>query len=242
VRVLVLFATEATKGIPRREHSVFHLVFVFSVKKISVLCSKIKTMIIDIFESKPVLEDQRVLLRAIQEDDFEHLLPFSLNEPEIWTYGLVTAAGKENLRNYIDTAIKNLYNKKEYPFIVFDKKPNRYAGSTRFYDIQPSYLTAQLGYTWYGKDFQRTGLNRHCKLLLLTYVFEEWGLERLEFRADANNACSIAAMKAIGCVEEGILRNHLPTASGGRRDSIVLSILKTEWFGGVKELLQRKIK
>jgi RimJ/RimL family protein N-acetyltransferase len=196
----------------------------------------------DIFEYRPILENDRVLLRPIQEDDFDNLLSFSLNEPEIWFYGLVTAAGKDNLRKYIDTAVKNLQERKEYPFIVFDKQANRFAGSTRFYDIQQPYLTTQLGYTWYGSAFQRTGLNRHCKLLLLTYVFEEWGLERCEFRADANNARSIAAMKAIGCVEEGILRNHMPTASGGRRDSIVLSILKNEWFGGVKELLGDKTK
>jgi len=124
---------------------------------------------------------------------------------------------------------------------VFDKKANRYAGSTRFYDIQQPWLTTQLGYTWYGKEFQRTGLNRHCKLLLLTYVFEEWGMERLEFRADANNAKSIAAMKAIGCVEEGKFRKHMPTESRARRDCIILSILKTEWYGGVKELIQRGI-
>jgi RimJ/RimL family protein N-acetyltransferase len=196
----------------------------------------------DIFQHQPILENERVLLRAIREDDFENLLSFSLNEPEIWFYGLVTAAGKDNLRKYIDTAVKNWQDKKEYPYIIFDKLANRYAGSTRFYDIQQPYLTTQLGYTWYGSAFQRTGLNRHCKLLLLTYVFEEWGLERCEFRADANNAKSIAAMKAIGCVEEGIFRNHMPTASGGRRDSIVLSILKTEWFGGVKEQLKSKIK
>ena len=73
-------------------------------------------------------------------------------------------------------------------------------------------------------------------------MFEEWGMERLEFRADANNAGSIAAMKAIGCVEEGILRNHMPTANGGRRDSIILSILKTEWLGGVKERLQQNTR
>jgi RimJ/RimL family protein N-acetyltransferase len=194
----------------------------------------------DIFHQQPVLENERVLLRAIKEDDFDNLLPFSLNEPEIWFYGLVNAAGKNNLKTYIDTAVKNLNDKKEYPFIVFDKKANAYAGSTRFYDIQQPWLTTQLGYTWYGKKFQRTGLNRHCKLLLLTYVFEEWGMERLEFRADANNAKSIAAMKAIGCVEEGIFRNHMPTASGGRRDSIVLSILKTEWFDKVRELLKKK--
>ena len=198
-------------------------------------------MIKDIFQQQPVLENERVLLRPIQENDFENLLPFSLQEPEIWKYGLVSAAGEENLRNYLANAVKNLNDKKEYPFIVFDKKENKYAGSTRFYDIQQPWLTTQLGYTWYGSAFQRTGLNRHCKLLLLTYVFEEWGMERLEFRADANNARSVAAMKAIGCVEEGILRNHMPTASGSRRDSIIMSILKTEWFGGVKNLLQKSI-
>ncbi len=198
-------------------------------------------MPLDIFQQHPILENERVVLRAISQNDFENLLPFSLNEPEIWKFGLVTAAGKENLREYIDTTVKNLDEKKEYPFIVFDKKANRYAGSTRFYDIQQQYLNTQLGYTWYGKDFQRTGLNRHCKLLLLTYVFEEWGLERCEFRADAKNERSITAMKAIGCVEEGILRNHMPLAYGGRRDSIVLSILKDEWFGGVKEALKKRV-
>ncbi len=193
----------------------------------------------DIFQLQPVLENNRVLLRPIEESDFGNLLPFSLHEPEIWKYGLVTAAGEENLKNYIATAVKNLTEQKEYPFIVFDKQANRYAGSTRFYDIQQAFRTTQLGYTWYGKDFQRTGLNRHCKLLLLSFAFEEWGLERVEFRADANNARSVAAMKAIGCVEEGILRNHMPTASGGRRDSIILSILKTEWLGGVKKKLEQ---
>ena len=199
-------------------------------------------MMKDIFQQQLILENERVLLRPLEENDFDNLLPFSLHEPEIWKYGLVTAAGEENLRNYIATTIKNRDDKKEFPFIVFDKKTNRYAGSTRFYDIQQPWLTTQLGYTWYGKDFQRTGLNRHCKLLLLTYVFEEWGMERLEFRADANNARSIAAMKAIGCVEEGILRNHMPTANGGRRDNIILSILKSEWHGGVKEKLKKNTR
>ena len=199
-------------------------------------------MIKDIFADLPVLENSRVLLRPIAETDYDHLLPFSLHEPEIWKYGLVTAAGEENLKQYLAAAVKNREEKKEYAFIVYDKQAERYAGSTRFYDIQQAWLTTQLGYTWYGKDFQRTGLNRHCKFLLLTYVFETWGLERCEFRADANNAPSIAAMKAIGCTPEGILRNHMPTAQGGRRDSIILSILRTEWENGVREALRGKVR
>lgn len=198
-------------------------------------------MIKDIFEQQPVLENERVLLRPIKESDFDNLLPFSLNEPDIWKFGLLTAAGEENLKNYLSAAVKNMEEKKEYCFIVFDKKANRYAGSTRFYDIQQSFSTAQLGFTWYGTEFQRSGLNRNCKLLLLTYVFEDWGLERLEFRAHAANHKSINAMKAIGCVMEGTLRSHMPTVDGSRRDSVVLSILKNEWFNGGKELVQQRI-
>lgn len=199
-------------------------------------------MAIDIFLDQPVLENERVLLRPLQHNDVVHLLPYSLHEPELWTYGLVSAAGKDNLEKYIANAMKAREEKKEFPFIVFDKQSGRYAGSTRFYDIQQHWLSTQLGYTWYGKAFQRSGLNRHCKFLLLSYVFEQWGLERCEFRADASNARSVAAMKAIGCVEEGILRNHMPTNSGGRRDSIILSILKTEWESAVKLLLQSKAR
>ncbi|HRF20333.1 MAG TPA: GNAT family N-acetyltransferase, partial [Chitinophagaceae bacterium] len=73
----------------------------------------------DIFTDQPTLENERVILRPIRSDDAEHLLPFSLHEPEIWKYGLVTAAGKENLESYVHNAVKNLQEKKEYPFIVF---------------------------------------------------------------------------------------------------------------------------
>lgn len=196
----------------------------------------------DIFSTNPVLENERVLLRPLTEADYDQLLPFSLKEPGIWKYGLVTAAGEENLRQYLAQAVKNREERKEYPFIVYDKLAGSFAGSTRFYDIQQHWLSTQLGYTWYGSAFQRTGLNRHCKFLLLSYVFENWGLERCEFRADANNAPSITAMKAIGCVPEGVLRNHMPTAQGGRRDSIILSILRTEWESGVREALLEKIR
>ncbi len=198
---------------------------------------------LDIFQHQPILEDERVLLRPIQESDYAILLPFSLREPEIWKYAITnsTVAGEENLKQYLTNTLTNRIDKKEYPFIILDKQANRYAGSTRFYDIQQTNSTAQLGYTWYGNEFQRTGLNRHCKLLLLSFAFEEWGLERVQFQADVNNTRSIAAMKAIGCVEEGVLRSHVPLAGGGRRDTIVLSILKNEWYGGVKKLLQGKI-
>jgi RimJ/RimL family protein N-acetyltransferase len=194
------------------------------------------------FSEDIILEDDFVLLRPLQEMDVDNLVEISINEPETWKYSLVGADGKENLIQYIQSAIKNRNDKKEFPFIVFDKKTQKYAGSTRFYDIQLDYKTLQLGYTWYGSAFRGTGLNKHCKFLLLQFAFETLGMERVEFRADNNNERSIAAMKSIGCKVEGILRSHMPTANSEiRRDSIVLSILRNEWFDEVKENLKRKL-
>ena len=194
------------------------------------------------FSADYVLENNFVLLRPLKEDDFENLLPFSLNEPEIWKYSLIQAGGEENLKHYIEIAAKAREEKKEYPFIVFDKRQIKYAGSTRFYDIQLSNKTLQLGYTWYGKKFQGTGLNKHCKYLLLEFAFEKMQMERVEFRADNNNARSIAAMKSIGCIVEGVLRSNSPTfIDGKRRDSIVLSILRGEWTNKIKVELAKKL-
>jgi RimJ/RimL family protein N-acetyltransferase len=193
------------------------------------------------FPENIILEDERALLRPLQKEDLDFLLPFAIHEPEIWFYSFVSPAGRNEMEAYIGATIAERNEKREFPFIVFDKKANSHAGSSRFYDIQLANQTVQLGYTWYGKSFQRTGLNRHCKLLMLRYAFETWGMERVEFRAHAGNLRSVDAMKAIGCVEEGILRSVGPAVSGGRRDSIVLSILKDEWFGGVKERLLKKI-
>ena len=188
-----------------------------------------------------ILENDAVLLRPLHSNDVENLISFARNEPEIWKFSLVAVQGEEGLKNYIQKAIEQRNSGTEYPFIVFDKRTNQYAGSTRFYDIQVVNKTLQLGYTWYGKAFQGTGLNKNCKLLLLQFAFEELGMERVEFRADNNNEKSKAAMMSIGCVVEGILRSHMPYNTGVRRDSIVLSILKTEWESGVKEKLIEKI-
>ena len=201
-----------------------------------------KTMSTIQFPQNILLEDDFVLLRPLELTDVNNLLDISLNEPETWEFSLVRADGKENLQKYIQLAIKAKDDEKEYPFIVYDKKSGKYAGSTRFYDINLPFQTVQLGYTWYGKDFRGTGLNKHCKYLLLQFAFETLGMERVEFRADNNNQRSIAAMKSIGCKVEGVMRSHMPTLENGvRRDSIVLSILKEEWFNEIKHNLAKKL-
>jgi RimJ/RimL family protein N-acetyltransferase len=193
------------------------------------------------FTNDYVLEDERVILRPITVSDTEHLDQYVINEPEIWQFSLVAIQKPEDLKGYIETAIQGRNDKNAYPFIVFDKITNSYVGSTRFYDIQLGFETTQLGYTWYSKKVWGTGLNAHCKFLLLQFAFEKMNLKRVEFRADNNNKRSIAAMQKIGCTVEGILRSHLPKPDGTRRDSIVLSITKEEWDSSVKKILQSQL-
>ncbi len=192
------------------------------------------------FDTEIILENEFVELRPLQIDDIDLLSHFAISEPTIWKYSLMQIQNENDLAKYVEQAIEARSQKKEYPFIVFDKLKKQYAGSTRFYDIQLQFQTLQLGYTWYGAEYQGTHVNPNCKLLLLEYAFETLHMERVEFRADNRNARSIKAMKNLGCIEEGILRNHLPTIDGGRRDSIILSILKAEWEDTVKERLLMK--
>ncbi len=196
------------------------------------------------FSQELILENDYVLLRSLQESDIDNLLEFAINEPTTWEYSLIRADSKENMIKYIQLAVEGRENKNQFPFIIFDKHSGRYVGSTRFYDINLEFKTLLLGYTWYGEQFRGTGLNKQCKFLLLQFAFETLGMDRVEFRADNNNKRSIAAMKSIGCKEEGILRNHMPVNAGSdlRRDSIVLSILRKEWFDEVKPNLLKRIE
>lgn len=194
------------------------------------------------FTTEHILENENVLLRPLQMADYDLLLEYALNEPGIWQYSLISAAGADNLKAYIQSALKAREDKKEYPFIVYDKAKQKYIGSTRFYDIQLNNETLQLGYTWYGAAAQGTGLNRQCKYLMLAFAFEKMAMLRVEFRADNKNERSINAMKSIGCTVEGVLRSNCATPNGQRRDSIVLSILQHEWHDTVKEMLKNKIR
>mgnify|MGYP000879260452 CR=1 FL=1 len=192
------------------------------------------------YQKDYLLENQRVLLRPLQPTDYQYLLPFSTNEPALWQYSLAQAHTPELLRQYIDKAIENRQMQKEYPFIVFDKQAQQYAGSTRFYDIQPQYKTMQLGYTWYGKNFQGTGINPNCKYLLLQFALETLDNNRIELRADTLNQHSINAMKSIGCTQEGILRNNYIRPDGTLRSSVIFSVLQNEWNNHIKNHLAKK--
>ncbi|WP_306350089.1 GNAT family N-acetyltransferase [Flavobacterium sp. '19STA2R22 D10 B1'] len=188
-----------------------------------------------------ILENESVKLIPLALSDYDHLKPFAIQEPELWKFSLHNAGSEEGMKTYIDLALKDKESGKAYPFIVFDKIRNEYAGCTRLYDIDHVNKNLSIGHTWYGKQFQGTGLNKHCKYLLFEFVFEQIAFERVEFRLDSQNERSMNAIKSIGCTYEGILRSNGYKIDGSRRDSAVLSILKQEWVESKKELLKNKL-
>ncbi len=189
-----------------------------------------------------ILEDERVLLRPVEEEDWRNFTNLPETSPEIWQYSLMAIQKTEDLKAYFQEAIITRKNGNSYAFIVFDKLTKEWVGCTRFYDIQLKNQSTQLGYTWYKTSVWGSGLNAHCKYLLLQFAFDTMQFERVEFRADNDNKRSIAAMKKIGCTVEGVLRNHMPKPNGGRRDSIILSILKEDWKNALREKLKAQLK
>jgi RimJ/RimL family protein N-acetyltransferase len=189
-----------------------------------------------------ILEDGAVLLRPLEINDFKYLLDYSINEPDIWEFNIGGANDEQNLLKYINTAIIQRQNERQYPFIIFDKRTNQYVGSTRFYNIDLEMKTIEIGYTWYGKKHQGTGINKNCKYLLFDFAFNKLEIERIGFGANSKNTRSINAMKGVGCTEEGILRSRSFDLKGNRIDVIILSILKNEWREIWEEKLRKKIK
>lgn len=192
------------------------------------------------FTEKYILENDFVLLRPLEVTDKELLIEFGINEPEIWRFNINGGNGKENFEHYFDTAIKQFRDKNQYPFIVFDKRNNQYAGMTRFYEISNEFKRLDIGFTWYGKKFQGTGLNKNCKYLLLEFAFDKLEMIRVGLGANSKNERSINAMKSIGCKVEGILRQYSRDADGNIIDTIKLSILKNEWDENVKMNLKKQ--
>lgn len=181
------------------------------------------------FSGDIVLEDERVLLRPLTEQDYEHLAPIAFTDKDIIQFSPRQIHSPELLQLYFADAINGKKENFRYPFIVFDKQTATYAGTTSICAVSNFDKRLEIGYTWYGRAFQRTGLNRHCKWLLLNYAFETLHFERVEFKVDERNTTSQNAVLRLGATKEGTLRSHTVMSDGFRRNTVYFSILKTEW-------------
>ena len=193
------------------------------------------------FSKDYILENDTVRLSPLQKKHVKELSVQS-NDPDIWTYLLEKGRSFEQLEVYVSQALENRKVSKEYPFIVYDKIQGRSAGTTRLYDYSKQLKIIKLGHTWYGKDFRGTMVNKNCKYLLLEFIFENLEVERVGFGVHKENQISLSALKSLGCIEEGVLRNFIPSLDGtGRTDIVLLSILKSEWMHSIKPELRKKL-
>lgn len=162
------------------------------------------------------------------------------DDPDLWTWTLSQPRSLEELRLYVQAALEKAASGTSLPFATTLAHDGRVIGSTRYHNFEPPHPRVEIGYTWIGRDWQRTPVNTEAKYLMLRHAFETLGLQRVELRTDACNARSRAAIARIGGVEEGTLRRHLRTDSGRVRDTVYFSILDDEW-PGVKARLEEKL-
>jgi len=180
------------------------------------------------FSAPVVLENNRVRLRPLELTDFEALKAVAFDE-ELWRYTLTRADDALSLADYLRQAVEGREQALRYPFAIIDRETGRLAGSTSYYNVAEADQRLSIGYTWVGTAFQRSGLNRACKHLLLSHAFGALGCERVELETDARNHKSRTAMARMGATEEGTLRSHRPTQGGIRRDTVIFSIIRPEW-------------
>ena len=157
------------------------------------------------------------------------LAEVSAEDPTLLKYSLARIHSAELLRDYSENNARVRKEGIRFPFLIYDKQNGAYAGSTSYGNVSNEHLRLEIGWTWIGKGFQRTGLNRACKHALLKYAFEELKFERVELKTDARNSQSRKAIEGIGGVFEGMLRSHIIMADGVRRDTVYYSILRQEW-------------
>lgn len=176
------------------------------------------------------LENERTKLTVLTDLKLaDSVRDIILDQQHLLDYSPTKIETEDEFRSYFKTALQVLQDEKGVPFIFFDKKRNSFAGSTRFANISVKDKRVEIGWTWLGTQFQRTGLNRNNKFLMLSYAFEHCGLERVELKADGANVASCRAMEGIGATYEGALRSHTLMSDGRRRDTVYYSIIRSEW-------------
>lgn len=174
------------------------------------------------------LESERALLRPLSKDDEKELQEIA-SEESLWIYGTSDLSKPGELKRYIANAIADRNSGICAIWIIIDKKTNRIAGCTRLSEISWRDERGQIGWTWIGSDFQGSGLNRDMKFLILSFGFEQLGLNRIELKADERNHRSRQAILGIGATREGVLREHIKLHDGYIRNTVYYSILRSEW-------------
>ena len=148
---------------------------------------------------------------------------------KLWDLWFTSVPGPGSTRAYIDHALKGQGDGHMLPWAVRDLASDAVVGSTRYHDIVAAIDRVEIGYTWYAQSRQRSNVNTTCKLLLLQHAFDTLRCKVVGLRTDNFNFRSQRAIEGIGAKKDGVLRHHAARVDGTVRDSVMYSILATEW-------------
>ncbi|WP_339841065.1 GNAT family protein [uncultured Maribacter sp.] len=175
------------------------------------------------------LENDRVLLEPLTLDNYEELISIA-SQSNLVQYSPSNIATPNSLKDYVETALKQLQNGTSIPFIIYDKEKKAYAGSTRYMNINHKNKVLHIGSTWIGREFHGSGLNGQMKKLMLQHAFVILDFEKIEFRIDERNTKSRKAVEKLGCSLEGVLRKDVYLLDGFKRNTCCYGLLREEWL------------
>lgn len=183
-----------------------------------------------------VLETERIKLVPLRLDYKEDLLNAAKDGDlgKLWFTSVPTV---DTIDDYMNKAINDFKLDKGLAFAVIDKKSDKIIGTSRYTNATPEYKRLEIGYTWYAKSYQKSFVNTECKLLLLTYAFEVLETIAVELRTNWYNFESRKAIARLGAKQDGVLRNHQINPDGSFRDTVVFSIINSEWNACKRSLL-----
>jgi RimJ/RimL family protein N-acetyltransferase len=150
---------------------------------------------------------------------------------ELWNLWFTSVPRPEETKTYIETALAGYEAGHMLPWAVRELTTGKIIGSTRYHDVIANVDRVEIGYTWYDKSWQKSHVNTVCKLLLLAHAFDTLGCKVVGLRTDNFNFNSQKAIEALGAKKDGVLRHHAMRRDGSVRDSVMYSILVTEWPG-----------
>lgn len=186
-----------------------------------------------------VLESETVRLDPLRPEH-EEALGLAAQDGELWRLWFTSVPAPDKTGAYISTALRDKEAGLALPFVVVHKPTQLVIGCTRFCNAVPQHRRVEIGYTWYAASHQRSSVNTECKQLLLTHAFESLQAIAVEFRTHWHNQASRNAIARLGAKQDGVLRNHSIEADGAYRDTVVFSILESEW-PSVKKSLAHKL-
>jgi N-acetyltransferase len=161
-------------------------------------------------------------------------------DPRVWRWMPVDPTGSdESFHAWMVEALERAAAGLDAPFCILPAGDDEPLGSSRYLALRPEHRGLEIGWTWLSPVAWGTAANAEAKLLLMEHAFERLGCMRVEFKTDARNERSRAALEAIGARFEGIHRRHMLVQGGKLRDSAWYSVIDADWPATKTALAER---